>query len=356
MQSYPPNPFCEDAFTRDQATDYLIRLHLPASLLASLPSLSLLTVLFTAQNEQVPKDTTPLHVPPDQWNAAPSTPITLSSALGKMPVGVEARERIVGDHAGAFCFGTNPTFAAFLRTFGFRVSECATRCYLGRRTGEDPTVHQNGWHWGTITHIVSIVDWEGSDGRYLVDAGWGPWGQTLPIKLEHSVPSRGLNWYEAFELRHEELPLSPWMPKPVDTISGWTLYRFITPPDTPIVFPITPATPGHWSPHHHFLPISIPSLDLALFSHFSATHELAHFTAFWLVSRQLPGTGGARRSMMFAEGGGEVDGKRRAKVYTTGGEEGRGKKEGRDIEWVDMDIGTVRNYLGKEFDFRFAEV
>lgn len=59
---------------------------------------------------------------------------------------------------------------------------------------------------------------------------------------------------------------------------------------------------------------------------------------------------------MFAEGGGEPDGRRRAKVYTTGGEEGRGRKEGRDIVWVNMEVGAMRDYLAKEFEFRFAEI
>lgn len=58
--------------------------------------------------------------------------------------------------------------------------------------------------------MVPIVDWEGSDGRYLVDAGWGPNGQTKPIKLEHCVPSQGQNEFEAFEMRNEVLPLSDW--------------------------------------------------------------------------------------------------------------------------------------------------
>lgn len=141
------------------------------------------------------------------------------------------------------------------------------------------------------------------------------------------------------------------MPKPVDTIPGWSLYRFITPPDTRIVFPITSSTPGHWSPHLHFLPISMPSLDLTLYSHFSATHALAHFTAFFLVSRQLPGTKGARRSIMFGERGpGDV---RHAKVFTTGGEQGRGRKEGRDVEFVPMETGPMRAYLEREFGFTF---
>lgn len=220
-------------------------------------------------------------------------------------------------------------------------------------------------------------------------AGWGPWGQPLPyannfpvlihgmspyalvflrIKLEDRVPSRGVNSYQAFELRHEELPLSSWsnsplpfpfiftnlhssVPKPIDTIKGWTLYSFIT--TEKIVFPITSSTPGYWSPHLHFLPISVPSLDIELYSHFSATHEHAHFTAFWMVARELKGTGGARRSMMYREREGPEGEKKMAKVYTTGGDEGEGRREGRDIEWVEMKVGPVKAYLEEKFGFRF---
>ena len=46
--------------------------------------------------------------------------------------GGEARTRIVEHGAGGFCFATNATFAQGLRGMGFRVSECVTRCYLGR--------------------------------------------------------------------------------------------------------------------------------------------------------------------------------------------------------------------------------
>lgn len=204
--------------------------------------------------------------------------------------------------------------------------------------------------------------------------GWGPNGQAFPLKLEHCVPSQGNNEFEAFELRNEVLPLSPWselastgetvcrhpvtdcvfsaVPKPIDTIPGWTLYRRIAPVGTP-AWPISDATDGaYWSPHLHFQLISLPTLDLQLYNHFSATHELAHFTAFWLVTRLIPGTGGARRSMMFGERP-DQEGPRRAKLMTTGGREGKGGKEQRDIGWVGMETGPMKEALTREFGFKF---
>lgn len=134
MAPYPQNPFPSLPFTPSETLAYLTRLSLPDSLTSQPPSLPLLQQLFTAQNQSVPKDTSPLHVPEADWTSAPhETPIVLGSALGEMPVGALAWERIVEGGKGGFCFATNGTFARFLRAWGFRVSEMATRCYLGRK-------------------------------------------------------------------------------------------------------------------------------------------------------------------------------------------------------------------------------
>ncbi|KAK4704944.1 hypothetical protein P7C70_g1261, partial [Phenoliferia sp. Uapishka_3] len=354
MASYPQNPYSVATNTKEEATAYLARIKLPETLLASPPTLQLLSTLFLAQLENVPKDTSPLHVPVAAWSG-PSAPIVLGSSFEGMPVGALAHDLIVKSRKGAFCFSINATLAAFLRYFGFRVSEMVTRCY--KQLGENPETHPLGWHWGTITHETLVVDWDGSDGRYLVDGAWGPWNQTSPpgpyarrIKLENGNVVPGLNSYEAFQVRYEPLPLSPWMPQPIDSIPGWTLSRYITPVGIKIAYPITSDTPGYWTPLFHFLPISIPVLDFALYHHFSATHALASFTAFWLITKVIPNSGGARRSMMYAEKEGMP---RRAKVYTTGGEESLGSQEGRDIEWVDMETGAMQAWLAKEFGYKF---
>jgi hypothetical protein len=137
----------------------------------------------------------------------------------------------------------------------------------------------------------------------------------------------------------------------IDSIPGYTLYRRITPVGTSITFPITSASPGYWSPLYHFLPLSVPLLDFGLYHHYSASHELAAFTAFWIITKLIPGSGGARRSMMYAEK--EGDTLQRAKCYTVGGEEAQGSEEGRDVEWVEMKTGPVKEYLKREFGFKF---
>lgn len=53
--------------------------------------------------------------------------------------------------------------------------------YLPR--GKDP--REVGYVWSAITHEALIVSWEGSDGSYLVDVGFGGGGCPFPY-----VPSR----------------------------------------------------------------------------------------------------------------------------------------------------------------------
>ncbi|GAA5971583.1 hypothetical protein JCM11641_000650 [Rhodosporidiobolus odoratus] len=343
----PLDPFVATTLSREDAKAYLDRLSLPRSTLDEKPSAQLLQLLMQTQLEQIPKDTSPLHVPEEQWKG-PNTSIKLSSAFTNMPESAGAFDRIIRRRKGAFCFSVNSTLAAFLRALGFRVSEMVGRTY--KSLGNDPLTHTDGWKWGTSTHQLLIVDWAGSDGRYLVDGAWGPWSCSVPIKLADGETVLGLNQYEAFRLEHEYLPLSPNHTQPIDNIKGWTLYRYITPPDTPISLPLQSDAPGFFSPQFHFYPISIGLLDFRLYHHFSASHELASFTAFWLVTKLIPGTGGARRSMLYADKPGEG---RRAKVYTTGGTEGKGSLQGRDVEWVEMETEPMKAYLRKEFGMGF---
>ncbi|KAK7053740.1 peptidase-S9 domain-containing protein, partial [Favolaschia claudopus] len=348
--NYPPDPYVQAKLTRTEAEAYLQRLRLPSSLLDSAPSLSLLSTLFLSHLEWIPKDTSPLHVPEAQWKG-PSTPIKLSSAFTNMPLGASAYDRIIHESKGAFCFSINATFAGFLRYFGFTISELVGRSF--KSLGNDPTVHPDGWRWGTLTHQLLVAGWPESPDRYLIDGAWGPGNLAKPIKLTTDPEGEtilGLNDFEAYRLVYEILPLSPNMTPPVDNIPGYTLYRRFGPVGTPHTLPISADSPGYWSPLFHCFLVSVPIADFMLYHHFSASHELAAFSAFWLITRIIPGSGGARRSMMYAEKEGQG---KRAKVYTTGGFEGRGSEEGRDVEWVDMETGPVKEYLTREFGFKF---
>lgn len=159
----PPNPFSTDALSPEDAARYLTRIGLDSeAYLSGKPSLSQLSALQLAHLEHVPKDTSPLHVPADHWSSStdPDTPIQLASAPYGMPEGSTraAFDRIVQEHKGAFCFVANAVFATLLRTLGYRVSECATRCY--KYLGQDPRVHAQGYLWGTLTHEILLVDWQ----------------------------------------------------------------------------------------------------------------------------------------------------------------------------------------------------
>ncbi|KAJ7213253.1 arylamine N-acetyltransferase 1 [Mycena rebaudengoi] len=348
--SIPRDPFVQAKLSKTDAAAYLARLKLSSTLLDSSPSLSLLSTVFLSHLEQVPKDTSPLHVPEGQWTG-PSTPIKLGSAFSNMPEGVSAFDRIVHDNKGAFCFSVNPTFASLLRSLGFDVSEVVGRTF--KSLGNDPRTHPDGWKWGMFTHELLVVGWAESTNRFLVDAGWGPGNLAKPIKLTldpEGETIQGLNEYEAYRLVFEELPLSPHMTPPIDSMRGYTLYRRFGPVGTPHTLPITPNSPGFWSPLFHFRLLSIPVQDVMLYHHFSASHELAAFTAFWLITKIIPGTNGARRSMMYAEKEGQG---RKAKVYTTGGPEGQGSEEGRDVVWVEMETEPVKECLKREFGFGF---
>ncbi|KAJ7124502.1 arylamine N-acetyltransferase 1 [Mycena epipterygia] len=350
----PPDPYAEAKLNKTEAGAYLERIKLPLTLLDSPPSLSLLSTLFLSHLEHIPKDTTPLHVPEEQWRG-PSTPIKLGSAFTNMPLGASAFDRIVHENKGAFCFSINATFAGFLRYFGFTVSELVGRAF--KSLGNDPTTHPDGWKWGTFTHQLLAAGWPGSGDRYLIDSAWGPSNLAKPIKLTTDPEGEtimGLNDFEAYHLVYEPLPLSPNMTRPIDVIPGYTLYRRIAPVGTPHVLPITAASPGYWSPLFHFQLATASLADFMLYHHFSASHPpaqgLAAFTGFWLVTRIIPGSGGARRSMMYAEKEGEG---KRAKVYTTGGPEAQGSEQGRDVEWVEMETGPMKEYLTREFGFKF---
>lgn len=136
MAPYPTNPFSTEALRPDQTAAYLARLRLPSSTLSQGPSLAQLTELFYAQCLWIPKDTSSLHVPPGDWNG-PSRTIELGrNHGGSSPGGMSddperAFELVVGQNRGGFCFVTSGLWMRLLRALGYRVSLCATRCYLG---------------------------------------------------------------------------------------------------------------------------------------------------------------------------------------------------------------------------------
>ncbi|KAJ7686473.1 hypothetical protein B0H17DRAFT_1204160 [Mycena rosella] len=328
--------FAADALAADQIAAYLTRIDLPTSLAQSAPSLELLADVYLAHHHHVPKDTTVMHVPKTAWSG-PSQPIVLGSSLHAMPLRTSAFNRIVREHAGGYCWANNPTFAALLRGLGFRVSEVATKVFKNwANLDPNDTVVKD--KWGTITHLVLVADWPGSTERYVLDVGFGGGGCPIPMPLRDGATVSGLNPHEAWTLRHEPFPHEPEDTPPIDVIPGYTMYRRTPPPGETT-----------WMHQFHFVLASITVRDIGLYDYYSQAHPLAAFTGFFLVTRLLPGTGGARRSVMFAERMAR-DGVRRARVHTTGGAAGEGP---RDVEYVAMETGPMRVFLEREFGFVF---
>lgn len=359
--------------SQSDAEAYLRRLKLDPVLVQQSASLELLSTILLAHHEQVPKDTSPLHVPESHWTG--SYPIVLGSSFQQMPLGSLAFSRIVDENKGAFCFALNPVFASLLRVWGFRVSELVARCY--QCLGQDPRVHEESWKWGTLSHEVLVCDWEGSQERYLVDVGFGGGGCPVPsvssllhltiradsrlrcrIPLHHGATVAGLNPYEAYQLLYEDLPLPPTTPRPIDSQKGWTFYRRVS-PSTPVILPLPDSAVGYWTPLFHFHLLSVNAIDFSLYHHYSSSHPAAAFTAFFLVTKLLPGTGGARRSLMYSgKPGANREREGFAKIHTTGGlaAEGReGKGADRDVGWIKMHTVSMRKHLVEEFGFKFPE-
>ncbi|KAF7298065.1 UPF0029 domain-containing protein [Mycena chlorophos] len=343
--------FADDALDANQVAAYLKRIELPPSLAESPPSLQQLSDIYLAHHYHVPKDTTSLHAPPEAWRGR-SEPIILGSTLHAMPQRLHpAYHRIVNLHAGGYCWANNPVFAALLRGLGYRVSECAAKVFKGW-ANMDPNGPKVKNRWGTYTHIVLVVDWAGSEERYVLDVGFGGGGCPIPVPLRDGATVLGLNPYEAWTIKHEPFPHEPEDSAPIDVLPGWTMYRKTPLPGNTFDTVPDASTPGETVHQYHFLLASITIRDIGLFDFYSQAHPLAAFTEFFLVTRLLPGTGGARRSVMFSEAM-VRDGRRLAKVHTTGGLDAKGSTEARDVEYVEMETRPMRAYLEEHFGFVF---
>jgi len=102
MDGIPLDPYIQLTLDPQQVLQYVERIQLPPSTLDEPPSFELLSKLLLAQLENIPLDTSPLHVPEADWEV--SKPIKLSSSFTGMPEGISAFERIITEKKGAFCF------------------------------------------------------------------------------------------------------------------------------------------------------------------------------------------------------------------------------------------------------------
>lgn len=167
-QSTFPTTTSIGQLSRPDAQLYLTRIELPhllANDAAPPPSLDLLRQLQSHHITHVPFESTSIHVP-DWSDEEASIELGRGTTVG---LGQAAFHRIVHLKRGGYCFSINSTFALLLRWFGFRVSEVAARVF--GQQGADP--EKVGWSWSPTSHQCAVVDWEGSEGRWFVDVGFG---------------------------------------------------------------------------------------------------------------------------------------------------------------------------------------
>jgi arylamine N-acetyltransferase len=182
-----PSATTSGKLSRAHATAYLERIDLPAKHLDDPPSLDLLRKLQCSHMLAVPFESLTVHVP--SWHDLDAE-INLGGGE-TTHLGEKSYQRIVDLKRGSYCFGINSTFATLLRYFGFRVSECAARVFTQQMQNPEDV----GFEWESTSHQfafcplsipsymrllnrlpsrrVSIVDWQGSEGRFLVDVGFG---------------------------------------------------------------------------------------------------------------------------------------------------------------------------------------
>ncbi|GAA6011955.1 hypothetical protein JCM10207_003439 [Rhodosporidiobolus poonsookiae] len=322
--------------SRTNAAAYLERINLPGTLLDSPPSLDLLRSLQSQHMLTVPFESTTIHVP--DWHDL-SAPVSLG---GGEPValGERAYRHLVELRRGGYCFSGNSTFAALLRYFGFRVSECSARVNAKQR--KDPEV--DGYDWDSTSHQVSIVDWEGSDGRFLVDVAFGA-NCAYPIPFHNGATQTSIPSADLFRLTcTPRLPGSSAALLP-DSAPYWTLWRQC----------YNPSGTAYWSPIYAFLLQSVPFRDFRVKNHWQSTNATARFRTFFVATR-LHDTG-ERTTLMYLDGmtHPQRSGEAAAKLSRTEApREGRREEELR-TEWVPMRVGEVREVLEREFGMRFPD-
>ncbi|BGP46102.1 hypothetical protein JCM10450v2_001942 [Rhodotorula kratochvilovae] len=328
---------------------YLERLALPRGFAVEPPSVDLLSRILLAHHLSVPYDSSAIHVGPEQWKAGKNEPREIAWRAGPgMDLGRRNFERVVLERQGGYCYSLNQLAAAFLRGFGFRVSEVGARVYLHR--GKDPA--EVGYFWSQTTHICLIVDWEGADGRWFLDFGFGGGGCPIPIPLKHGATSPSLSRTESFLLCEEAMPvgdgdLASTMHDPPP---GWTLYRRVVPAGT--VIPSAADAhcgPGFWTPCIHFTPATLAPLDILMADFYNSRHAEAPWANIFITSRLLPN--GARKTLCHGipaiEGDAPQDGRKYAKLYSKEGIKG----EEYDVEWVPYNTQAVGRVLEREFGF-----
>ncbi|ORY92867.1 arylamine N-acetyltransferase 1 [Leucosporidium creatinivorum] len=339
-QSTFPTPNSTGQLSRADAALYLTRIGLPHLSNDASPSLDLLRQLQSHHITHVPFESTSIHVP--NWHDDEA-----DIELGRgttVGLGEAAFRRIVHLKRGGYCFSINSTFALLLRWFGFRVSEVAARVFGAQ--GKDPEDEEVGWSWSPTSHQCAVVDWEGSEGRWFVDVGFGSAQSVIPF--HDNAEQTSLPPSERFLLRQVPcLPItSTSLVPPADPLPYWIVSHWESPPSS------SPSKAGYWSPVYAFTLSSISTADFIVYNHYNSTHPSAVFVNFFVCTRLSED--GSRRTLYWKEGMlEEKTGRRLAKLQTTRPGQGDREGEGKQEEWVEMKVGSVKRCLKEVFGMEF---
>lgn len=199
-----------------------------------------------------------------------------------MPIGVqESYTHIVERGRGGYCFVLSCLFASLLRNLGYGVSELVARVYPIKVKSPEEV----GWDWSATTHMTLVAKTQ-SEGRYLVDVGFGGVNCPRPIPLIDGSRVQSLSPSEIFELRNEILPGTDPQNFP-DQHLGWTVYRHLT----------LHSGEKRTTPCYHFVLQSVAPADLNALSFFSAHSQSANATFVKLLLTSRLNKDGSRNTL-----------------------------------------------------------
>ncbi|GAA5959989.1 hypothetical protein JCM3765_006125 [Sporobolomyces pararoseus] len=332
------SPHTVGKLNREDALAYLTRSNLPSSIVDQEPSIELLNQLQTAHLLAVPFESTSVHV--KNWHDEKAE-VRLGGGE-TVALSDRAFRHIVALKRGGYCFSLNGTFPSLLRWFGYRVSECLAKVNSIRK---DPEVH--GVEWEALSHLVSIVDWPGSNGRYLSDVGFGS-GPTSPIPLRDGSEVSSIPSTDVYRLsRHDLIPYVSTSLLP-DQAPTWMVSRRVHSDKS------TQSDPKHiYIPQYAFQLISTTHRDVKAMNHFQSTCPEAVFYKLLVVTRLQPN--GERLTLSYHEASVEEKGAKAGKLTRTKLTSEDRNDEVIETRSVEMKVANVREILEKEFGMSFPK-
>jgi len=168
-------------------------------------------------------------------------------------------------------------------------------------------------------------------------------GATRRIEFKDGATATSIPAADYYELhRTDRLPGSSPSFQP-DLPPYWTVYRR------------NAASSGttYLSPVYSFALASVPFVDFRVLNTFQFASEHARFRTFFVATILRPD--GERRTLQYLDGmeDPQHEGRHAAKLCTTTAVVEGKREDEKDVEWVEMRVGPVREVLEREFGMRF---